>query len=99
MMVFMNRDSRLAFPTPMAWPVGAVVLALGLGYWLAFLLALLPDNLHRAAHAGMAVSAGHEALRIAGAALLGALVTPAVWALTRRFPVALARRLWRHLAI
>jgi hypothetical protein len=74
-------------------------MALGLGYWLAFLLALLPDNLLRAAHAGMEVSAGQEAIRIAGAALLGTLVTPAVWAMTQRFPVALTHRLWCHVAI
>lgn len=62
-------------------------LALGFGYWLAFLLILQPGNLYGAVKAGIDLSFGGELLRICGASFLGAAVTPVLLALTRRFPV------------
>jgi hypothetical protein len=67
----------------------------GFLYWLAFLLVLEPDNVFRAIRAGYPLGFDHEALRITGAALLGAGVTPLVLILTRRFPVLGPSR-WRH---
>ena len=68
-------------------------IALGYGFWLAFLLVLEPGNLIRAARAGLALSASSEALRMACAALMGAIVTPGVFWLSRRLPVRGARGL------
>ena len=72
--------------------------AFGFLYWLGFLLVLEPDNALRAFNAGHAVSFGHESGRILVAALLGALVTPIVTAMTRRYPIVGHDRL-RHLAL
>lgn len=70
-------------------------LALGAAWWAVFLLALEPGNLLRAASVGHPLPFGSEALRIAGASLLGAASAPAVLLLTRRFPVKGAGR-WRN---
>ena len=68
-------------------------IALGFGFWLAFLLVLEPGNLIRAARAGLVLSASSEALRMACAALAGAVVTPGVFWLSRRLPVRSANSL------
>ena len=70
----------------------------GFLYWLVFLLVLEPDNLLRASQAGYALPFGLEAARIVAAALLGAVATPIVIALTRRFPLDGPHR-WRHVGI
>jgi hypothetical protein len=70
-------------------------LALGFGYWLAFVLVLEPDNILRAVKAGGGVSWTQELVRLTGAGLLGACATPAVLWLVRRFPVARDRWLRR----
>ena len=72
--------------------------AYGFGYWLVFLLVLEPDNVLRASQAGYALPFAIEAARIGGAALLGAVTTPILIALTRRFPVV-GDQPWRNLAI
>jgi hypothetical protein len=61
--------------------------AYGFLYWLAFLVALEPDNVFRAIRAGHELAFDHEALRIIAAALLGASMTPFVLRMTRRFPL------------
>jgi hypothetical protein len=67
----------------------------GFFYWLLFLLVLEPGNILGAVgHGGL--DAGHEALRIAAAAMLGALVTPLLVYLVQRYPVAGVRR-WSNL--
>ena len=71
-------------------------ITLGFLYWLSFLVALEPGNL--LAFRGE-LPFGDEAMRIAGASLLGALSTPIVLALVRRFPIEIGPRLSRHLAI
>jgi hypothetical protein len=70
----------------------------GFLYWLVFLLVLEPDNMLRAAQAGHALPFGLEAARIVAAALLGAVATPVIMALVRRFPLVGADR-WRHLGV
>ena len=59
----------------------------GFLFWCAFLLALEPDNLVRAARAGAALTWSGESARIGGAALLGAGVSPAMVILLRRWPM------------
>lgn len=73
-------------------------LALGFGYWLAFLLILQPGNIFQAAKAEIELSVGQELLRICGASLLGAAVTPLLLMLTRRFSIEGLRH-WRHALI
>ncbi len=68
-------------------------LAGGFIYWLAFLLVLEPGNIQRAAAAGFALDPAREALRIGGAALLGALATPFLAALVWRAPAVLPTRI------
>lgn len=85
-------------PAPRPLPAWAHECACGFLYWLLFLLALEPDNLLRANQSGYPLALGHEVVRIAGASLLGASVTPILLALTRRFPVLGAER-WRHALI
>jgi two-component system, LytTR family, response regulator len=68
--------------------------AYGFLYWLAFLVALEPDNALRAIRAGHELALDHEALRISIASLLGASVTPFLLWLTRRFPLLGPSR-WR----
>lgn len=73
-------------------------LALGFGYWVAFLMILQPGNIFQAAKADIPLPFFQELLRIVGASLLGAAVTPFLLKLTRRFPVEGSRR-WRHALI
>lgn len=73
-------------------------LALGFGYWVAFLMILQPGNIFQAAQANIPLPFSQELLRICGASLLGAAVTPLLLELTRRFPVEGSRR-WRHALI
>jgi hypothetical protein len=70
----------------------------GFAYWLMFLLVLEPDNFLRASRAGHPLGLEHEVFRIIAAALLGALVTPALLGLTRRFPILGPSR-WRHILL
>jgi len=79
-------------------PAGLESLSYGFLYWLVFLLVLEPDNLLRAMRAGYRLAFGIEAARILAAALLGAMATPVLVALRRRFPLLGADRLC-HLAI
>lgn len=69
-------------------------LVLGFVFWLALVVVLEPGNAMR----GATLPLGWEALRLAGAGLLGAAITPAVFALTRRFPIEGEAR-WRRAAI
>lgn len=62
-------------------------ICLGFVYWLSFLIALEPGKLARAAAAGVTLSWDGEVLRILTAATLGALATPVVAFLMRRFPI------------
>jgi hypothetical protein len=73
-------------------------LSYGFLYWLVFLLVLEPDNVSRAMQMGHPLPFGIEAARILAAALLGAIATPVLTMLTRRFPLVCADR-WRHAAI
>lgn len=68
----------------------APVLAFGFLYWLAFLLVLQPGNILRAAGS---LDPLQETLRIGGAALLGAITTPGLVALVRRWPPVTTGRL------
>ena len=68
--------------------------ALGFVYWLALVLTLEPGNAMRAA----TLPLGLEAIRLVGAGLLGAAITPVVFALTRRFAIEGEAR-WRRAAI
>jgi DNA-binding LytR/AlgR family response regulator len=76
---------------------GALLWAIGLLYWLVFLVALEPANVMRLTAVGWH-DWSREAARIAGGALLGACFTPVIAALCRRFPVGGAASL-RHLAV
>ena len=73
-------------------------LALGFVYWLAFVLVLEPGNVLSALRNGASLPVGREILRLLGAGVLGAAVTPLVFALTRRFPVEGGPR-WRNATI
>lgn len=70
----------------------------GFLYWLVFLLALEPDNVLRASQAGYVLPFGLETIRITGAAVLGATVTPLLTWLARQAPLSGAH-FWRHAAI
>ena len=61
--------------------------AFGFAYWWLFLLLLEPGNLVRAHQAGYSLPMGHESMRMTGAALVGALVTPLVLRIDARFPL------------
>jgi hypothetical protein len=69
------------------WRAPARDLLLGAAWWAAFLLALEPGNLMRAAGAGVSLPLAGEALRILAASLLGAATAPVVLALVRRLPI------------
>jgi hypothetical protein len=60
------------------------MLGIGFLFWLAFLLALEPDNVIRA---GAHLEWSQETMRILGASLLGSAATPLLLDLVRRFPV------------
>lgn len=81
-----DRAPRLA-----GWPQEV---ALGFVYWLALVLTLEPGNVIRAG----TLPLGSEAVRLVGAGMLGAAITPAVFALTRRLPVEGAAW-WRRAAL
>ena len=70
-------------------------LALGFAYWFLFLILLQPGNMYEAGQANVSLPFTQELLRISGASLLGAVVTPLLLALTHRFPVEGSRR-WQH---
>lgn len=72
--------------------------ALGFAYWLVFLLLLQPGNVFNAASADVPLRLFDECIRIGGAGLLGAAVTPFLLRLTRQFPVEGSSR-WRHASI
>ena len=72
--------------------------ALGFAYWLAFLLLLEPGNLVAVVRNGIPLAWTDEVLRITGASLLGAAVSPVLLRLTRRAPVEGARWL-THLLV
>ena len=71
----------------------------GFMYWLMFLLVLEPDNVLRASQAGYVLPFGLETIRITGAAILGAMVTPLLTWLTSRAPLSGGTHLWKHAAI
>lgn len=71
-----------------------VEVLVGFAYWLGFLLLLQPGNLIEMGRGGVEVAWSLEAWRIAGAAALGAAITPLLLALSRRFPVEGPR--WRR---
>jgi two-component system LytT family response regulator len=98
-MVGLGRAMSLA-PTgsPPRLPAWVREAAFGFAYWLAFVVVLEPGNVLRALQDGAAVPVGQEILRLVGAALLGAAVTPAVFALTARFAIDGAAR-WRNAAL
>jgi two-component system LytT family response regulator len=84
--------------TETALPGTARAIGYAFLFWLAFLLALEPGNVLHARSLGHTLALDREALRIGIAALLGSSVTPLLILLSRRFPVASARRS-RHLAV
>jgi hypothetical protein len=75
-------------------PPVAREIGLGIGYWLAFLLVLEPDNVVRALAAGSGPSWSLEILRIVMASLLGASTAPFLFWLGGRFPVQ--GKAWRQ---
>jgi hypothetical protein len=70
-------------------------LAAGFVYWLALVLVLEPGNVLRSSGT---LPPGHEIARLIAAAILGAIITPLVFALVRRFPVEGSER-WSRMAI
>jgi hypothetical protein len=72
-------------------------LALGFLYWLTFLLVLEPGNVAGAMDSGNRLDWVQEILRILGASLLGAAVTPVLLEQVRRFPVEGVH--WRRRAV
>jgi DNA-binding LytR/AlgR family response regulator len=71
---------------------------LGFLFWLSVVAILEPGNVMRALDQGVGLPVGEELVRLLGAGLLGAAATPAVFALTRHFPVEGTLR-WRNLAL
>jgi hypothetical protein len=69
--------------------------AFGFSFWLAFDLALEPGNIAHAVYTGAPIAWDQESLRLAGAGLLGAIATPPVLAMARRFPIEGPARWWR----
>jgi len=58
-------------------------LCVGFGYWLAFVLVLEPGNLLH----GSGFVWSQEIIRMVGAGMLGALATPVLFTLVRRYPI------------
>ena len=86
-------------PPPVLLPRRLVrELALGFGYWLAFMLVLEPSEVGHRLLTGGHVAWDQEAMRLVGGAALGALATPPILALMRRFPIGGARP-WRNAAL
>jgi hypothetical protein len=67
-------------------------LLIGFGYWFLFLMILQPGNMYEAGKADVPLPFFEELLRIGGASVLGAAVTPLLLALAQRFPVEGSRR-------
>lgn len=76
-------DAALPRPTPRL-PDWQREFLIGFVYWLALVVVLEPGNIMRA---DGALPVGREVLRLVCAGLLGASVTPLVFALARRLPV------------
>jgi LytTr DNA-binding domain len=72
---------RFAASTAWRW------IGLGFLYWLTCMTALEPGNVAGASAAWMQLHWGSEALRLFGAGLLGASVTPVLLVLAKRFPI------------
>jgi hypothetical protein len=72
---------RLAASSAWRW------IGLGFLYWLTCMTALEPGNVAGASAAWMRQHWGAEALRLFGAGLLGASVTPVLLVLAKRFPI------------
>jgi LytTr DNA-binding domain len=70
-------------------------LALGFAYWFAFDVVLAAKNIAPAIWAGSPIEWDQELIRFTGAGLLGAVATPLVLSLVRRFPVEGPAR-WRR---
>jgi hypothetical protein len=72
-------------PEHRAAPLRRYGIEAGIGflYWLVFVIALEPGNLLNAGH----IAIGEELMRIVGASVLGAAISPLVLGLVRRFPV------------
>jgi hypothetical protein len=92
----MSHAQILARPLVPVFP-GRLAQDLGLGfaYWLAFMLVLEPGDVGHTLLAGGPVAWDQETMRIIGGGLLGALSTPPILALTRRFPIE-GPKLWRN---
>jgi MFS family permease len=86
----MDATRAMIHPVPPLWLRQG---AYGFIYWLAFLLVLEPGNLMRASEMGAHLGLSHEAVRMLGAALIGAATTPAMLLLGDRFPVRGQHRL------
>lgn len=76
-------DAALPRPTPRL-PTWLREFLLGFAYWLALVVVLEPGNMMRADEA---LPVGREVLRLMCAGILGASVTPLVFALARRLPI------------
>jgi DNA-binding LytR/AlgR family response regulator len=94
--------ANIDVPSPRAWSAGGRdlvrlgrELALGFAYWFMFDIVLEPGNVAQALRTGAPVAWDQEAVRMAGAGLLGAAATPVVLALVRRFPIEGPAR-WRR---
>jgi hypothetical protein len=87
--------SRTSSLLPRAAPAWSRDFTLGFLYWLAFVLLLEPGNLLAAQQAGRTLDIGREALRLTGAAALGAAATPLTLWLVRRYPIG-GERTWRN---
>lgn len=87
----------LASPTA---PAPSVVrwTAISFVYWLVFMGALAPGNIENAIAAGATPDLARETVRLLGAGLLGASVTPLLLRLAARLPVSGDAR-WGNLAL
>jgi DNA-binding LytR/AlgR family response regulator len=71
--------------------------SLGFLFWLSVVVVLEPGNVMRAVDQGVSLPLGEEIIRLVGAGLLGAIATPAVFAMTRRYRLV-GPYLWRNAA-
>jgi two-component system LytT family response regulator len=78
-----SANSTTQWARPLTWQLQCLF---GFVYWLVFLVILEPGNLVRASEAGVYLGVAHEALRMLGAASIGAMTTPALLSLSERFP-------------
>jgi two-component system LytT family response regulator len=86
-------STRSAAPGPTwRWTAAAF------GYWLLFMGVLEPGNLLDALDHGVRLDLGREAVRLVGAGLLGAALTPLLLGLAARFPIRGARK-WRNAGV